>query len=241
MEAGLYVSLSGQLAMERRLATIANNVANASTVGYRAEGIHFRSVLSTVSPFPTAFSSTGDAHAMERSGGLVKTGNSLDVAIQGNGYMAIQSPAGTIYTRDGRMQLLESGDLVTLNGHPVLDAGGAPIVLDPMAGDIEIGHDGMITQRRKQVAAIGLFAVNLELPYQRYENSGLIPSRPAQPILSFTSDGFAQGFIEEANVNSISEMTNLIRVTRTFESLSAGIDDSTASLKNAIQILAARS
>jgi flagellar basal-body rod protein FlgF len=241
MDSGLYVALSGQLALERRMAVIANNVANAGTVGYRAEGIHFETIMSNVSPLPVAFSSAGDSHAVENAGGLVKTGNALDVVIQGRGYMAIQTPAGAVHTRDGRMQLLEGGELVTLNGHPVLDAGGAPIVLDPSAGPVDISHDGMIGQRGKQTAAIGLFAIDLSTPYRRYENSGLIPGGPGSPILSFASDGFAQGFVEEANTNPIVEMTNLIRVTRAFESIAAGIEDGSSTLRNAIQTLAARS
>ncbi len=241
METGLYVALSGQLAMERRMASIANNVANAGTIGYRAEGIHFEQMLSAVSPIPTAFSSTGETHAVESAGGLVKTGNSLDVAIQGQGYMAIQSPAGTVYTRDGRMQLLEGGELATLAGHSVLDAGGAPIVLNPAAGGVEISRDGMLSQGGKQVAAVGLFSIDLTMPYRRYENSGFMPARPGSPVLSFASDGFVQGFVEEANTNPILEMTNLIRVTRAFESLASGVEDTTSSLKNAIQALASRS
>ena len=240
MDTSFYVSMSGQMALERRLATIANNVANAGTVGYRAEGVHFDSIISRMSPLATAFSSMGAGHAVERAGGLVKTGNSLDVAVQGQGYLAIQTPAGTAYTRDGRLQLLESGELVTLNGHPVLDAGNAPISLDPAAGPVEISRDGMISQRGKQTAAIGLFSIDLSTPYQRYENSALIPRQAGTPILSFASDGMVQGFVEEANVNPILEMTNLIRVTRAFESLASAVDDSNASLKNAIQTLAAR-
>ncbi|MBI2718602.1 MAG: flagellar basal-body rod protein FlgF [Rhizobiales bacterium] len=240
METSLYVSLSGQLSLEQRLATIANNVANAGTVGFRAEGVHFDSVLSSASPVPTEFPSHGQSHAVETAGALTRSGNPLDVAIQGGGYFAIQTLAGVAYTRDGRMQVLESGELVTLNGHPVLDAGNAPIVLDPAAGPVAIGRDGMISQNGKQSAAIGLFAIDLSQPYRRYENSGLVPAQPGSPILSFTADGIVQGFVEESNVNPIREMTNLIRVTKAFESLAAAIDDSSNSYKSAIQTLAAR-
>lgn len=240
MDAGMYVALSGQLAMERRMATIAGNVANAGTVGYRAEGIHFDAVVSRVSPVPTHFSSIGEAHAVEQAGGLTNTGNSLDVAIQGQGFIAIQTPAGVAYTRDGRMQMLETGELVTLNGHPVLDAGNAPIVVDPNGGPVDINRDGMISQRGKQSSAIGIFNIDLSQPFGRYENSGLVPQQPGTPILSFSSDGIVQGFVEEANVNPILEMTNLIRVTRAFESLASAMEDSAASLKSAIQTLGSR-
>ncbi len=106
---------------------------------------------------PTAYSTAGESFISERSGGLNKTGNPLDVAVQGKGWLAIQTPAGIAYTRDGRMQLLESGELQTLNGFPILDAGSAPIQLDPAAGTPKIARDGMITQNGRQFGAIGLF------------------------------------------------------------------------------------
>jgi flagellar basal-body rod protein FlgF len=237
MQAGLYVNLSGQIALDRRLSTIANNVANAGTVGYRSEELKFDTVLSTVSKNPTAFSTAGESFISERSGGLNKTGNPLDVAVQGKGWLAIQTPAGTAYTHDGRMQLLESGELQTLNGYPVLDAGNAPILLDPAAGAPQIAHDGMITQNGRKIGAIGLFTVDPSGGYARYENSSIIPTDAGTPIVSFASDGFVQGFVEESNVNPVSEMTNLIMVTRAFDGLQTSIEESESSLKKAIQVL----
>lgn len=237
MQSGLYVALSGQIALERRMATIANNVANAGTVGFRAEETKFDSVISRIPERPAAFAATDRSYLSERAGGFVKTGNPLDVAIRGQGYMAVQTPSGIVYTRDGRMQLLQTGELVSLNGHAVLDAGGAPILLDPSAGGPEIAHDGMITQRGRQVGAIGLFSLDLSGTYSRYENSGIVPKNPATPILSFTADGFVQGFVEQSNVSAVTEMTRLIMVTRAFESVAAAVGDSEASIKNAIQSL----
>jgi flagellar basal-body rod protein FlgF len=241
MQSGLYVALSGQIALERRMATIANNVANAGTVGFRAEEAKFESVISRVPQRPAAFAATDRSYLSERAGGFVKTDNPLDVAIRGQGWMEVQTPAGPVYTRDGRMQLLPTGELVSLNGHAVLDAGGAPILLDPAAGPPQIAHDGMITQNGRQVAAIGLFSLDLSAGYSRYENSGVVPKNPATPILSFTGDGLIQGFVEQSNVNAVTEMTRLIQVTRAFESAAAAIGDSESSIKNAIQTLGSSS
>ena len=237
MQAGLYVNISGQIALNRRLATIANNVANAGTVGYRAEELKFDTMLSMTSKNPTAFSTAGDSFISERSGGLNKTGNPLDVAVQGKGWLAIQTPSGTAYTRDGRMQLLESGELQTLNGYPILDAGNAPILLDPAAGTPKIAHDGMITQNGRKIGAIGLFQVDPSRGYTRFENSAVLPVNAATPVVLFASDGLVQGFVEESNVNPVSEMTNLIMVTRAFDGLQTSIDESEQSLKKAIQVL----
>jgi flagellar basal-body rod protein FlgF len=237
MQAGLYVNLSGQIALERRLTALANNVANAGTVGYRSEELKFDTMLSLMSKVPTAFSTAGDSFISERAGGMSKTGNPLDVAVQGKGWLAIQTPAGTAYTRDGRMQLLESGELQTLNGYPILDAGNAPILLDPLAGTPKIAHDGMITQNGRRFGAIGLFSVDPSNGYARFENSSIIPANTAVPVVSFASDSFVQGFVEESNVNPVSEMTNLIMVTRAFDGLQTSIEESESSLKKAIQIL----
>jgi flagellar basal-body rod protein FlgF len=237
MQAGLYVNLSGQIALERRLTTLANNVANAGTAGYRSEELKFDTMLSMASKAPTAFSTAGDSFISEKSGGLNKTGNPLDIAVRGKGWLAIQTPGGIAYTRDGRMQLLESGELQTLNGYPILDAGGAPILLDPAAGAPKIAHDGMITQDGRRFGAIGLFMLDLSSGYTRFENSSVVPANAGAPTVAFASDGFVQGFVEESNVNPVLEMTNLIMVTRAFDGLQTSIEESESSLKKAIQVL----
>jgi flagellar basal-body rod protein FlgF len=240
MEASVYVGLSGQLALERRLATIANNVANAGTAGFRAEGIHFTTLTSTTSPFRTAFASEGTQHADTRSGGIVKTGNPLDVAIQGQGFMAIQTPQGIGYTRDGRMQMLPTGDLVSLNGHPILDISGSPLTLDPSAGEVEISRDGMISQNGRSLGAIGLFEVDFGRGYARYENSAFLPAAEVLPIDDFARNGMVQGFSEESNVSPILEMTRLIAVQRAFEAVSSSMEQRDSTLRDTIQALGAR-
>jgi flagellar basal-body rod protein FlgF len=240
MDTGNYVALSGQLALDRRLVTIANNVANAGTVGFRAEGVHFESLLTTMSPIPTAFASEGTSHVSSAHGGLRKTGSPFDVAIQGDGFMAIQTPRGQAYTRDGRMQMLPGGGLVSLNGHPILDAGGAPLQLDPRGGAISVARDGMITQDGRQLGAIGLFSIDLSRPYARTENSAFLPGVPAQPILSFDGNGVVQGFVEESNVNPVMQMMELIHVTRAFESLGTTLDEVSGTQRTALQILSGR-
>jgi len=240
METSIYSALSGAVALDRRMATIANNVANASSIGFRAESVQFEDVVSRVPLLPAHFSSTGESHVSAEAGALTRTGNPLDVAVQGKGFMSVMTPAGTAYTRDGRLQMLSTGDLVTLTGHPVLDAGGAPVIANPAGGPVTIARDGMLAQNGKQIGAIGLFDVDLSSGYQRYENSGFIAKQPGTPILSFTADGFVQGFVEEANVNPIREMTSLITVSRLFEGLNQAMEQQRASESSAIQTLGAK-
>jgi flagellar basal-body rod protein FlgF len=241
MDTSVYVGLSGQIALERRLATVANNVANAGTVGFRGEGVHFESVVSATAPFQTSFVTGGVPHADMRSGGFSKTGNPLDVAIQGSGFMAVQTPQGIGYTRDGRMQMLPTGDLVSINGHPVLDVSGAPLTANPAAGAIEISRDGMIRQEGRALGAIGLFEVDLQKGYSRFENSAFMPQGEPVPVEDFTRNGMVQGFVEQSNVNPILEMTRLIAVQRAFEAVSSGMEQRDQTMRDAIQALGARS
>jgi flagellar basal-body rod protein FlgF len=237
MQTGLYVALSARMALEKRMETIANNVANAGTAGFRADEVSFQTLLSRAGDRPVAFSSPGESFIARGNGEVTKTGNPLDVAVSGDAWLGLQTPAGTVYTRDGRMRLRESGILESLNGYRVLDAGGAPITLDPNAGAPQISRDGMISQGNQQVGALGLFAIDPGAKLARYDNSGVIPDRPATPVIEFTANGVAQGYVEGSNVNPVLELTKMMMVQRTFESLSAMTDTTESSLQDAIKML----
>lgn len=232
MEAGLYVLVSGQLALQRRLDTIANNVANSSTNGFRAENVTFESVLSRQS---IAYAGRGDTTFSTVSGGLVQTDNPLDVAIQGEAFFAIATPGGTSYTRDGRMSVSTSGDIQTLEGHALLDASGSPIQINPGAGPVAIAPNGVISQKGRPIGTIGLFKLPPGAELQRGSGAGLVSNLPAEPVSDFTENSIKQGYAEEANVNPIHEMTRLIAVSRAFEALSSSLDQSDKKLDEAIR------
>ncbi|MCB5177725.1 flagellar basal-body rod protein FlgF [Microvirga lenta] len=237
MQSALYVALSAQVALERRLNTVAQNVANLNTGGYRAEEVKFETILSEAGAGQVAFSSSGASFISRKAGPVNKTDNPLDVAIQGDAWLAMNTPAGTVYTRDGRMQMTEAGDLQTIGGHPVLDMGGAPIALDPQAGMPVIGRDGMISQGGNQVGALGLFRIDPASRLTRYENSGVIPNMPAAPVQDFTVTSVQQGYSEGANVNPVMEMTRMIMISRTFENAASTISETESSLMSAIRAL----
>ena len=237
MQTGLYVSLSAQIALRKRMDTIAGNVANMNTAGFRASEVKFQTLVEKAGSNSVAYSSTGTEFISRRSGGMVKTDNPLDVAIQGDGWFAIKTPAGTAYTRDGRLNLTETGTLQGINGNPILDAGGTPIVLDPSAGPPMIASDGMITQNGAQVGAIGLFSIDDTAKLSRTSFGGLIPDKPATPVLDFTSNGVAPGFVENSNVNPGMEMTRLIMVSHAFDSVSNAMTASESSLNDAVKTL----
>ncbi len=118
MQPSLYVSLSGQMATMRRLETLAHNVANVTTAGFRAEEIKFDELLSQKTDQPTAFVSAAKTYISREQGELVQTDNKLDVAVTGDAWLAISAPGGrTAYTRDGRMTMTPEGELRTLTGY----------------------------------------------------------------------------------------------------------------------------
>ena len=241
MDANSPVGLSGQIALTRRLETIANNIANAGTAGYRAEAVTFATVVSKTEPFVTSFAFGGGPHVDMTSGGFTQTGNPLDVAVRGGAFLAISTPQGTAYTRDGRMQMLPAGDLVSLQGHPILDSGGGPLTADPRGGALVIGGDGTIRQDGRTIGALGLFDIDLSPGYKRYENSAFLPSATPTPVEDFTSSSIVQGFTEQSNVNPIIEMTRLISVQRAFEAMSTSLEQRDQALRETIQGLGARS
>ncbi|HET7412693.1 MAG TPA: flagellar basal-body rod protein FlgF [Pararhizobium sp.] len=237
MESSLYVSLSSQLALEKRLTTIADNVANAGTVGFRATEVKFDQLISRSPGVDVSYVSPGDDYLSTKSGGLEKTGNALDFAVKGNGWFAINTPAGQVLTRDGRFSMTPTGALVSTMGYPVLDAGGAPIQLDPTAGAPVVSQDGSLHQNGNLVAAIGLFSADLRPGYSRFENSGVIPVQAPQPIVDRSDQGVLQGYVEQSNVNPIAEMTKLIMVQRAFDNAAVASRTTSGSLDQAVKVL----
>ena len=240
MQDSLYVALSSQIALERRLDTIADNVANASTIGFRATGVKFEDVVSGTGPKSVSFASSGKTYLSGAHGALTETGNPFDFAVQGDAWFAIETPAGTVMTRDGRFSMNENGELMSIEGYPVLDGGGAPIQLDPRNGPPKAGADGSLRQNDSLVGAIGLYNFDPGENFVRYGNSGVVPARTPEPVTDRSDVGVAQGFLEESNVNPVMEMTRLIQVQRAFENTAALMRQTDSSTDDAIKTLGSK-
>lgn len=238
MATSTYVAISAQMAMERRLEAIASNIANVNTAGYRAVGLQFSTELQQVGGSQVAYSSPGEAYVIRDQGPISHTGNSLDVAVDGNGWFGLETPTGTVYTRDGRFHLTAQGDLQSVDGYGVVDSGGSPITLDPTAGPVQIGEDGTISQGGKQFGAIGLFLIPADAKLTRHDNSAVIPDKPVEPVQDTTTNRVRQGYIEGSNVNPILEMTRLIEASRAFDQATAAINQDSQNSQEAIQTLA---
>lgn len=238
MTADIYVSLSGQVALDQRLTTVANNIANMATAGFRAEEVHFEAILSSFGNEATAFATEGGTYISRQPGGVMPTGNPLDVAVDGDGWFGFNLPDGGVaYTRDGRFGLTPEGDLVTATGYPVLDAGGAPIALNPNGGPIDIGGDGTIVQDGDQLGVLGLFLIPETATLERYSDAAILTDQEAVPAVDLVANRVRQGFLERSNVDPVLELTRLITIQRTFDSAQTALDTRNGSLRNAIRDL----
>ena len=237
MQNSLYVALSSQIALEKRLTTTANNVANMATAGFRAEGVSFSELLAKSSRGDVAFVDSGKSVLSQAAGPLTKSDSPLDVAVQGNAWFGVQGPKGTLYTRDGRLTMDANGQLRTVGGLPVVDPGGGPLLLDPQAGPPVIGRDGSIHQGINQVGALGVFTLDPKAKLTRSGENAVASSLPGQVVQDFTRIGVVQGYVEGANVNPIMEMTKLIAIQRAFESAATMTSEAENTLTGAVKTL----
>lgn len=224
MQNPVYVGVSGQISLARRMETIARNMANVNTPGFRAEAMKFEALVSPVAKNNSAkvdFTTAGKSFITTDRGPVTQTGSALDVAVKGNAYLSLQTPTGQVYTRDGRMMMTAEGALVSVMGYPILDNGGAPLQLDPQNGAPTIAPDGNIYQKNVQVGALGLFQFQPDSKLSYGPNSSVIPDKTPIPVMDDPVNGVMQGFIENSNVNGVIEMTRLIEVSRAFERVEA--------------------
>jgi flagellar basal-body rod protein FlgF len=259
METPTYIALSRQMVLQRQMDVVANNLANANTPGFKTEEL-VSSEYKIKAGRPLKLSYVQDfATARDfRDGPLKPTGNDLDLAIQGDGFFVVQTPQGNRYTRMGRFQLDADGQIVTSQGYPVL-AGGAPIVVNPDDGPINVAEDGSISTDRArdgtQQQVVGRLDIvsfadrNAMTPegenlfgaagqVARPVNTDLGTANVGLPIDGTATPGSAtkimRGMLEDSNVKTIAEMTNMIQVTRNYQSTQNFLDTEHQRLMKAI-------
>jgi flagellar basal-body rod protein FlgF len=208
-----YIALSNQMALQLQMDVLANNVANASTPSYKAQSLLFSEYLSPQPGQPVSFVVTPGTVRDTRQGPLTQTGNPLDIALEGNGYFAVQTPAGVQYTRNGHLQLDAQGELVTSQGYQVLTAAGQPITLPANSGAPTIGADGSVSTRQGSVGQIGIVTFDQPQALAAAEGGLYVTDQAPQPA---TNTKMSQGMIEESNVQPIIAMTRLMSASRAF-------------------------
>ena len=220
MDSGLYAACTALVARTQALDTIANNLANASTVGFRAERNVFSSVLATAgdsaaSPFSQVVNRFGilSGTTIDQSqGALEKTGNELDVGIEGSGYFVVQTADGPMYTRNGAFQVSSHGQLVTASGDAVMGDRG---VINILPGPVSISADGTISSNG---AVAGKLSVVEFPPDTAFTSMGdMYYSAPVKSAKPATNSSVRQGMLESSNVNPVEGMIELVSAQRTAE------------------------
>lgn len=229
MERGLYIAASGMLAEQVRQDQIANDLANASTPGYKAD----TSVQSTFGDVLLSNTATGQVvgpmslgvHISQEvtdltQGPLQQTGNSLDFALDGPGFFSVQTPTGVSYTRDGQFEIDGGGRLINDTGNPVLGTDGKPIVVGN-AKDLSVSADGIVTSNGKNVGQLSI----VSLTGAQKQGDTLWLGTPGAKPASTTVD---QGYLEGSGVQPAQAMVDMIVSLRAYESsqrVLQGIDE----------------
>jgi len=250
MENALLVGLSRQMALTHELDIVANNIANIDSTGYKADNALFGQYL-----MPRASDQTfagrdrridyvqDRASWIDMSAGAIEhTGNPLDVAVDGNAYLVVQTARGQRYTRNGAFTINAAGQLVTSAGDQVVGDSG-PITFQSTDHDVVISSNGIITVREGNSTADSprgkLQLVSFDQPRRLQKDGGATFMAPngvnANPAPAGT--GVIQGAIEKSNVNGVAEMARLIEITRSYTDIANILQQQSDQRRNALSQL----
>lgn len=239
----IYAPLSGGIVQERVLEILANNVANMNTVGYKEEQVSFAALEANpwkayANPLPPAqfkldmrdvyplhgnemgYVTLANVETSHLQGALKRTGNNTDIAIEGNGFFAIQTPFGERFTRDGSFSLTPEGTLITKNGAAVVGEKGPITGLNE--GSLQILPDGEVYVGDKFIDKIKVVAFKDNKLLQRLGDN-LFVHDGAPENITIPDGALRQGHIENSNVNPMKNMTNMIIAHRTYEALQKAV------------------
>jgi flagellar basal-body rod protein FlgF len=230
MENSIYIGLSRQMALSEKMETIANNVANMSTPGYRAQNMVFKEYIQQPTrilgkedpPGPISMVQDYGQYQNTESGPVRQTGNALDVAIQGDGWFGIQTPDGLRYTRAGNFTMNADGDLITSHGDKVAGSGGGSITIPSGTREIRIAEDGTVSTEQGSVGNLMVVGFANDQTMIREGNGLYNTSEQGVPV---TQSRVKQGMLEGSNVQPVLEMTRMIEVSRAYQATQRMMQD----------------
>jgi len=236
MDLAGYVALTRQSGLARELQTVANNIANLSTTGFRKEGVVFAEFVADLGQAePSLSMANADARIINLAQGpLTQTGGTFDFAIEGDGFFMVETPEGNRLTRAGSFTPSPEGELVTPDGHRLLDLGGAPIVVPLDAGAIAAARDGTISVSGNPIAQIGLF---LPTDPNDLTHDGGTRFAAKGGVEPYEGANIFQGFLENSNVNAIGEIARMIEVQRAYEIGQGFLEKEDARIRSVIQAM----
>ena len=232
----IYIGLSRQMALRSVMDTTANNVANMNTSGFRKEEPVFLEELSKVGGGETAsFVKNGGTYKPDIAGSVRSTGSPMNAAISGSGFFGVQSPnGGTAYTRAGDFRISSQGELITAGGANVSSKGGGAITIPSGSSSLNIDENGRISNQDGEIAQLQV--VELSNPQTLapiggglYVGGGTSAEAKNSKVMG--------GMIENSNVEPISEMTGMIDVMQTYQSVQKIVGEENERLRSTIQKL----
>jgi len=236
MDNASYTTLTRQSGLLREIQVLAHNIANISTTGFRREGVLFSEYVQQLDrqEEPLSMAAANAHQTYLNQGTVAMTGGQLDLAIEGEGFFLIETPDGERLTRAGHFATNAGGEMVTPDGHRLLDLGGAPVFVPAEAGNIAISRDGTVSADGQPLGQIGL--MRPEDPSQLRRATGVLheATGPLEPVLEGV---MLQGFLEESNVNPISEMARMIEVQRAYEAGQKFLDREDERIRNVVTTL----
>lgn len=211
-----YVALTRQSGLLKEMQSVANNIANLSTTGFRREGVVFAEMVEAlaVEGGSVAMTAARGRYTDDVQGTLVQTGGTLDFAIEGEGFFTVMTPGGERLTRAGAFARSADGEIVDMDGNALLDEGGGPIVIPFEAKDVGLAADGTLSVNGEPVAKIGVVTVEDQT---RLFREGGVRFRADGGTIPVEDGRIVQGFLEQSNVNAVAEMTRMIAVQRAYE------------------------
>lgn len=216
MENISYIGLSQQIALQQQIDVTANNIANMSTPGYKAQQVLFNEYITA----PKDASQVHQSHSYGTYrdltlGPLIQTSNKLDFAIQGEGYFVVQAPEGVRYTRDGGFSLNLDRQLVTKSGHVVFNDNNNPLTFPAEATEIRVSDDGTISSELGNIGRLKIVTFENEQALKNQGNNLYDPGDMVeQPVVNRR---VVQGLVENSNVSAVNEMNKMIQLMRMFQ------------------------
>jgi flagellar basal-body rod protein FlgF len=235
MPGEIYMAAAAALAYEKRLEVVANNLANVNTAGFKRDEVAFQAYLTSAEgqaqavqpPYQTpqagsSFWISYESRTDFTPGPLKMTGNTLDVALNGKGFLSVESPSGTVYTRRGNFGLNSEGVLVTQEGWPVQGEGGSAITIEGRKGgpnglEVSIGKDGTVQVNGRMVGRLNVEDFPQAGSLSRTERGYFkaVGGAGGEPVEDIS---VAQGYLEMSNVEAVHGMVEMIEILRGYES-----------------------
>lgn len=236
MDNAAYVTLTRMSGLKREMQVIAHNIANAGTTGFRREAVVFSEYVARAGGQEASISmGLGNTRqTYQQQGALTQTNGSFDLAIEGDGFFQLETPDGPRLTRAGMFTPNAAGELVNMDGHRLLDAGGAPIFVPPDARSIAMARDGSFSADGQPFAQVGLVMPADPVTLTRAAGTLFATTGDLDPV---ENPRILQGFLEGSNVDPMLELSRMIEVQRAYEQGQRLMDREDDRIKNVIQTL----